>query len=406
MEAKDINKLEKAFIEGAIIKRTLETADKAIGYVSRNIMAANTKVEKNKIVFMTYDNDYSCNPKYIAEEIIRQNLPWDLVWVVPKKGSMLSSNFPPQIRRVRRGSYFMFKELASAKIWIDNSINCFWEPILKKKDQYHIETWHGSMGIKRVGKNDVKNPKWVARAKLCSENTNFCISNSTFENDVYATTHWPNTPKLLYGHPRNDYLFSPEKIAEARKKVYDLLDIPEEDHILLYAPTFRDDGRQVYKEIDFTAMAEAMAKKFGGTWKILVKLHFHDRSKKIPENEFPSCVINATGYTDMQELIMAAEAGMTDYSSWAYDFVLTKRPMFIFAPDLKTYNTERGLYYPLETTPFPIATEAHQLVDNIIGFDNDQYQKKIVEFLDDKGCVEDGKAAKRVVELIKKLMAR
>ena len=404
MEVKQTNSIEKALVEGAIIRRILEMIDHGIGRIARNIMARRTKVEKNKVAFMTYDNDYSCNPKYIAEEIIRQGLPWDLVWMVPKKGSMRAGNFPEQVRRVRRATFLGFKEAASAKIWIDNSINFFWDPIYKKKDQIHIETWHGSMGIKKAGADDVKNKKWVKRAKLCGKNTDYCISNSQFENDVYRTTHWENTPKLLYGHARNDCLFSQEKIAEAREKVCEILELNPNEHFLLYAPTFRDDGRQMYSEIDFKGLVSALETRFGGTWKILIKLHFHDRRRYLSEREFPDCVINVTGYTDMQELLMTADAGMTDYSSWAYDFVLTKRPLFIFAPDVSDYNTERGLYYPLETTPFPIAAETETLIRNVETFDDVQYQSKIVTFLEEKGCVEDGHACERIVEKIKELM--
>ena len=40
-------------------------------------------VQKDKIVFENFNgNSYGCNPKYIAEEIIRRNLPYDLVWLV------------------------------------------------------------------------------------------------------------------------------------------------------------------------------------------------------------------------------------------------------------------------------------------------------------------------------------
>ena len=40
--------------------------------------------KNNKILFKTFNGAYTCNPKYIAEEILRQNLPYELVWVVNK----------------------------------------------------------------------------------------------------------------------------------------------------------------------------------------------------------------------------------------------------------------------------------------------------------------------------------
>ena len=51
----------------------------------------------NKIVFISYDGKgYSCNPKYIAEEILRRNLPLDLVWLV----NDLNTPLPEKIRKV------------------------------------------------------------------------------------------------------------------------------------------------------------------------------------------------------------------------------------------------------------------------------------------------------------------
>ena len=102
--------------------------------------------------------------------------------------------------------------------------------------------------------------------------------------------------------------------------------------------------------------------------------------------------------------MLAADIGITDYSSWIFDFILTKKPGFIFAPDLQDYNVERGLMYPLESTPFPIARKNNELFSNINAFDNTEYQIKVDEFLQEKGCIEDGNAARRVINLIQKEM--
>ena len=72
---------------------------------------------------------------------------------------------------------------------------------------------------------------------------------------------------------------------------------------------------------------------------------------------------------------MISDIGMTDYSSWAYDFVLTRRPLFIYASDLDEYNNERGLYYPLESTPFPVAENNEMLLNNVRQFDDVAYHE-------------------------------
>ena len=73
--------------------------------------------------------------------------------------------------------------------------------------------------------------------------------------------------------------------------------------------------------------------------------------------------------------------------------------------DRKKYDNERGLYYPLEETPFGIAENNDQLMENIMAFDDAAYQPKVEAFLKDKGCVEDGHASERVADLIEKILA-
>ena len=102
--------------------------------------------------------------------------------------------------------------------------------------------------------------------------------------------------------------------------------------------------------------------------------------------------------------MVVADAGSTDYSSWAYDYILTKRPLFIYAADLEKYDQGRGFYYPLSTTPFPIAQNNEEMQKVIEEFDDLKYKKQCEEFLKDKGCAEQGTASRKVADLILNLM--
>ena len=61
----------------------------------------------------------------------------------------------------------------------------------------------------------------------------------------------------------------------------------------------------------------------------------------------------------------------------------------------------RGLYFPLEESPFPVAEDNETLCKNIVNFDNNLYQKRVEEFLKSRNVVDDGHASERLVELIK-----
>lgn len=58
---------------------------------------------------MTFNNDYTCNPKYICEEIFRQKLPLDLVWVSTEKKMKNPVQYPDNVRLVSRNSYAFLK---------------------------------------------------------------------------------------------------------------------------------------------------------------------------------------------------------------------------------------------------------------------------------------------------------
>ena len=400
-------KILRAMIEGRFCKKTIAFIDRRIGMLSRYFMSKKVKVQSNKIMFMTYQNDYTCNPKYIAEEIIRQNLPYELVWAV-KKVEVMKEKFPSNIRLVKRNSYEFYKEAMTSKIWIDNALNFFWENVPKSSKTIKIDTWHGSMGLKRIGKEDVKNSRWVKVSQRCSTDTDFIISNSDFESQIYKTTHWPDRIIWKFGHPRNDILFEKDlnKISFIRDKVCSALNIPMDVKLALYAPTFRDSHDISVYDIDYNMLVKVLEKKFGGTWVVLARHHFKLNSSRAAKNSVNNLmnVVRASEYDDMQELMVVADIGITDYSSWICDFLLTKKPGFIFATDLELYNNERGLYYPLESTPFPVAKNNAELMCNIEDFDNELYLGKVNDFIQRMGCIEDGHACERVVKEIKEIL--
>ncbi len=372
----------------------------------------NIPIQKNKIVLDNFNgNSYGCNPKYIVEEIIKRKLPYDLVWLVKNVSKELkNNNFPPQVRLVGIKTKQALKELASAKLWIDNQRKNFFlkKGLTKKNGQYYIQTWHGSLGIKKLDAdveifNQEWNEDWVKRAKYESSIMDYFISNSDFDNKVVAKALWFNNEIKQFGHPRNDVFF--ENRERIRSNILEYFDIPKDKKIFLYVPSFRDDGDISWYNIDYNKILLSLEQKFGGNWVCISRLH--PRAKKFDKvliDSINSKVYDGTFYPDIQELLVSCDAAATDYSSCIYDFILSRKPGFIYATDINKYNTERGFYYPLESTPFPVAVNNEQLADNILNFDNEKYQKDIDNFLADKGCIEDGHASERVVDLIEKIM--
>lgn len=388
-----------------IFKNPFLIADEILAKIVRRIFMQNCQVNNNKIFFSTFNGEYTCNPKAITEEILRRNLPWEIVWLV-KRDSQIE-NVPEPVKCVLPYTPEYFQEVASSKIWIANSVSLTYYKAYKKTSQIFFQTWHGSVGLKRF---DVKsNRRWCKLAKRDAKFTDYCISNSMFEDNLFESTFWKNAEILKYGHARNDILLkdsSNPKIIEIKEKLLKLFQIPKSAKIALYAPTFRDDKNLSHYDIDYCNLRNALSEKFGGKWIILTRLH--SRLKKVSSHEleltFPDFVINCSEYNDIQDIMLIADVGITDYSSWICDYLLTKKPGFIFATDMQDYNHERGFYYPLNTLPYPIAENNEQLINNILNFKEEGFSDKCQDFLNSKGCIDDGHAAERIVDKLEEIM--
>lgn len=395
-----MSKFRRALVEGRLIDLVINKMNHLAAQLSRRLLYRFGKVQNNKVFIMTFEFQYTCNPRYIAEELLRRKLPVDIVWVIPNKAGVKTEGFPPEIRLVKRHTMEMYEEMATAKVWIDNALNCVWDGMPKKKSQVYFNTWHGSMGIKRLSGD----PDWLKKAARCRRVTDYCISNSVFEEDVFRETFWPDSEYLRYGHARNDILFKTEEFPAIREKVAAYFGLTPGQKVLLYAPTFRDDLSTDCYGVDYIRLKQALERRFGGEWVILVRAHFKNRGKSKVDVPYGDHVKNASAYPDMQELLAVADAGITDYSSWAYDYVLTGRPMFLFATDVEQYDNDRGFYYPLSTTPFAVCRTNRELEQAVLTFEEEAYAAKCAAFLKDKGCAETGHAAERIVDKLQEIM--
>ena len=362
----------------------------------------NLPIQNNKIVFTNYaGKSYGCNPKYITEEILRQNLPYEIIWLVTDVEKE-RENFPQQVRLVPYYSKKALKELSSAKVIISNNrLNFFWQCGLpKKKEQLYIQTWHGSLGIKKIEGDIAKeSPSWRKWAKVDSSYIDIFTSHSKFEDEHYQESFWYSGPIVRTNHPRNDIFFIAEnEKIKIKDKVYKYLNIDVNKKIVLYVPTFRDDGDIKCYDIDADKVINTLNCKFNDDYIFLIRLHPNVNTENL--NLIKNSV-NATDYPDIQELLFASDIVISDYSSCMFDFMLTRKPVFIYASDIEKYNNERGFYYPLETTPFSIAQTNDELMKNIENFDNIEYVEKADKFLIDFDCTDDGKASENVVKIIK-----
>lgn len=380
------------------IKRTVEPVYKQVYKLCIKLFYY-LPIKKNKIVFIQgVGGGYRCNLKYVAEEIVRQKLPYDLVWLVEK----WDIEIPEPIRKVKYNRIRAVYELATACVMINNSKSLY--PVKKKSGQKFIYIPHGEPGCKCAEGDAVLTDAYIKASKFHSSQTDVFVSLGTYHTQVLKDTFWvpQNAEIWQIGFPRNDiyYKDSHEKVKAIRKK----LNVPDGMRIAFYAPTFRDSGKTDAYDLDLHRVLHALERKTGDKWMFFITLHPNFLWFKHPVYDFGERIWNMTWYTDIHELLLLADIAISDYSSVALDFSNTRRPVFLYASDIDDYKRMRGLKDMYFKLPFPRAKNNIEMEANIINFDKTKYAKELEAFYKMYGSVDDGHASERFVEKMKKFM--
>ena len=359
------------------------------------------KVKKNKIVFINFINwQFADNQKYLAEEFLARGLNnLDLVWFSNNQTDL--KLIPSGLRVVNYNSVKALYEFMTAGIWVINA-NPFL--MLKKgakklKGTICMQTWHGTMGIKQesaAASSAYQNLGWTKWQKLSAQMYDYIFTNSEFEKEKYKTAFWGYGEILKYGIPRDKNFYI--KGVDYSKKIKEYYNIPQENKILLYAPTWRVDKRCNVYNIDIKLLKRVLNQRFGGEWSILIRSHVQMKKAIFNALYDKNEIVNAALYPDMQELLLAADALITDYSSCVSEYTILQKPSFIYAADIKDF--EQGFAYPITDLPGDVATDNGELAQNILNFDYDKFRQKAQRFLDDKGHYDDENSCKRIVDFI------
>lgn len=351
-------------------------------------------VKRNKILFINFNGrGYGCNPKYIAQELINRSTKYDLVWLV----SNIDEEMPKEIRKVQIKSWRAKIELLTSKIWVFNVRN--YKGVDKKKNQYYIQTWHSSIGLKKV-EGDIKDfPENSKKESMYDGKiTDLMFANNQFRYEQIRRAFWYKGTLLKCGVPRNAILFNtPETL---NNKVRTRYNISENTMIILYAPTFREKSEVEAYVWNYDKIRDAVEQKYKKKAIILLRLHPYviKQSDKI---RFNDKVINASDYPDMQELLAISDILISDFSSCAFDFSFAHKPVFLFAKDKQKYlETERELLIDIDDLPYGFSENEEELAQQITGFSETDYENACSAFFDRIGLYEDGMGAKRVVDWI------
>lgn len=338
----------------------------------------------------------------LHRELRSRDTELELIWAVKDHSVQVPEDATVVVEETRA----YYEALGTAQYFMVNVHQPDW--YVKPEGQVLIETFHGYPfklnGKKwwdKVGFDSSRQESLLRRA----QDWDYLVSPAAYATDCLMEFYRdpsdvPGTV-LEIGYPRNDALLSPTSEAQ-RTAVRERLGIAAASQVILYAPTFRD----YMSADDFTAEivelldVERLVRELGHEYTLLLRGHpFNARVGTSASDG----VIDVTEYPDINDLILASDMAVLDYSSLRFDYALTGKPAFFFVPDEEQYFHGRGSLVPYDqTTPGPLvrAQEALEGMIRSAAAVAAQFEPERREFLARYMELEDGHATARLIDAV------
>ncbi len=288
---------------------------------------------------------FACNPRAIYEKQ-RELVPEVRgVWVVKPEAV---GTIPPGVEHVVDGTREYFDLIARAG-WFVNNVN-FPNHLVKRDGTVHVMTHHGTP-LKEMGLDLRDSP--VAGRRMDfeallrrAERWDFSISQNAFSTPIWERVYPTSYESLEVGYPRNDVLAqaTEEDVRRARAE----LGIEPGQTAVLYTPTHRDYQPGYVPALDLARLADAL----GPDHVVLARVHyFYAADPLLSELHRAGRIRDVAAHPSVEELCVAADVLVTDYSSIMFDYAVLDRPIVIHAPDWEVYRAVRGTYFDLMAEP-------------------------------------------------------
>jgi CDP-glycerol glycerophosphotransferase len=340
---------------------------------------------------------YACNPAAIHDKA-RELAPGVRgVWVVRRDKA---AGMPAGVDYVVAGTLPYYRALARAK-YLVNNVN--WPNyVVKRPGSVHLMTHHGTplkvMGLDQQDyPGGVGDPDFAGQMRR-ADRWDFSVTANGFTTQMWERAYPCRYQTLETGYPRNDRLAlaTAADVAAAREK----LGITPGDRVVLYAPTHREHLPGYHPPFEAAELVDAIGP--GGL--LLMRSHyFHDRSNTPSTRREAERVRDVSAYPSVEELYLAADVLVTDYSSLMFDYAVLDRPIVVYAPDWQAYKLVRGVYFDITSEPpGAVALTFADLLDLFRhgGVDDDTAGKARAAFRRRFCSLEDGRAAERVVRRV------
>lgn len=280
----------------------------------------------------------------------------------------------PEVESVKIDTWAYFKLSLRAKYWITNT-NIERGLHYKKKNQVYLNTWHG-IPLKTIG-NDCP-----GRKDFDYRNVDALVVSGAYEEKIFHTAFRAEERNYLRsGMPRNERLW--HATEEEKRQMRERLGVPEGKKVILYAPTWREstDGGKNY-EIKPPIHFDLWKRELGDEYIVLFRAHH--QTTKVLGVVYDEFVRDASAYPDVNDLMIASDLLITDYSAIAFDYSILCRPILCYAYDYDSYLAERGVYFRIdEKYPNKSCRTEEELLERVKGIDVETECRNTKRFRDE-----------------------
>ncbi|MDI1466371.1 CDP-glycerol glycerophosphotransferase family protein [Catellatospora sp. KI3] len=330
----------------------------------------------------------SCNPAAIHARAKAVAPHVHGVWVVRPQSV---AGLPPGTPHVVEGSAAYYRLLARAK-YLVNNVN-FPDFVRKRKGQVHLQTHHGTP-VKTMGLDEQHHPAGerhnFGSLLRRSDRWDFSVSANPFSTQVWERAYPCPYEVLETGYPRNDRLARAG--AQERAAARAALGLGQQGTVALYLPTFRPEPMALPR-FDPAAVTAAL----GPDSLLLVRGHYLAQDTFAPGDR----VRDLSSYPVVEDLYLAADLLISDYSSGVFDFAVLDRPIVLYVPDWAEYRGLRGAVLDIVAhAPGPVARSFPELVELLGGGGWRDDPARRAAFRETFCAWEDGHAAERVVRRV------
>ena len=348
-----------------------------------NFLKLFIKTDDKLILFVSYGGrHYSDSPMVIHKKMIEDERFKDckIIWAFTNPSDY------PNLNTVKIDTLKYYICAIKARCWITNVMV---ERALNftGKHTFYFYTTHGVL-VKLGGYDLPKGSSFTTKAKYKYD----CSLAQSEEEAKYLSTQigLPLDKIYLYGFPKNDVLAN--YTSEFRDSIREKLGIPKDKKAILYAPTFREYSGTMYD--DFCINLELLEKELSNDYVLLYRAHpvVSDSS-----NVTSNFVINVSKYEVVEELMIASDLLISDYSGIIFDYSLMRKPTYLFVYDYEKYANFRGLYFDIRQE-LPHSETEQGIVDLIKAYDSKQ--QEIFDAFQLKYATYFGNATNQCLDLI------